>query len=222
MDVVVRFEWELKVHGREVKEFFDVEGRFQSQTKVSAITPDLSEHKGETPLGQGKCKVRVALDGGSFTLTTADFYFHSVTEHHKCLIFGPGVLEHARDPLENKLATLEETLFVIQAKDEKNKNRTTGGDEFEVTIKLKVGPLRSRVLKKEGGLAMGLGGRPNSHNDLYLFLEGPWCAVEGLGRRVASSVFSFVGVRVYVLVVSLLVRCGRRGRTKSRTGRCTG
>jgi hypothetical protein len=81
----------------------DVSGRFESQTKLSAITPDLSTYRGTSELSQGSCKVRVALDGDSFTLTTADFYVHSVTDASKCVVFGPGVLEFVRDPENNKL-----------------------------------------------------------------------------------------------------------------------
>jgi hypothetical protein len=37
-----------------------------------------------------------------------------VTEAKQSLMFGPGALEMARDPDNNKLATLEETMFIIQ------------------------------------------------------------------------------------------------------------
>lgn len=116
----------------------DVAGRFETQTKLACVTPDLSAYRGTTQLSQGSCKVRVALDGDSFTLTTASFYFHSVTDATKSVLFGPGVLEYNRDPENNKLAPLQETMFVIQAKDSSGKNRTTGGDEFNISIKLKV------------------------------------------------------------------------------------
>jgi hypothetical protein len=118
-----RFEWESP------KTFIDCLGTFESQAKLTVRTPDLSMHRGREKLGQSSCKIRVALDGDSFTLTTTDFYFHSVTEHWASLLFGPGVLEAARDPENNKLATQEETVFVIQGKDKDGKNRTTGGDE---------------------------------------------------------------------------------------------
>jgi hypothetical protein len=58
----------------------------------------------------------VALDGDSVTLTSVDFYFHSVTECATCLMFGPGVLEASKDSDNNKLATLEETMFIVQVR----------------------------------------------------------------------------------------------------------
>jgi hypothetical protein len=110
-DVTVRFEWTDK------KEFVDVQGMFDSQSKLTCVVPRLADHEtaeDEPPLGQGTCQVRVALDGDSFTLASVEFYFHSITESGSCVMFGPGVLEAARDPANNKLATLEETMFIIQ------------------------------------------------------------------------------------------------------------
>ena len=70
------------------------------------------------------------MDGDSFTLTTVEFLFHSVTDASRCLVFGPGLL--------NNLATMEEVVFFVQAKDETNANRTTGEDEFTVLIRRRI------------------------------------------------------------------------------------
>ena len=112
-DVIVRFASK--------KGSVDVKGTFVSQTELRA-SPDFSSYPA------GEVEVRIALNGDSFTTTSQRFSFFAVTDAYKCLVFGPGVLSGC--------ACNEETLFVIQARDSHNHDRTTGGDEFKVAIKL--------------------------------------------------------------------------------------
>ena len=86
------------------------------------VTPDFSQY------AAGEVEVRVALNGDSFTTTSQRFAFFAVTDASKCVVYGPGVLSGC--------AVNEETMFVIQARDSQNRNRTTGGDEFKVSIRM--------------------------------------------------------------------------------------
>ena len=113
-DVIVRFA--------DKKNKIDVKGTFVSQTELTCITPDFSQ------FAAGEVEVRVALNGDSFTTTSQRFAFFAVTDASKCVIYGPGVLSGC--------AVNEETMFVIQARDSQNRNRTTGGDEFKVSIRM--------------------------------------------------------------------------------------
>lgn len=111
-DVIVRFG--------SARSFVDVQGTYISQTRIECVSPDF------TKFPAGAVDVRVALDGDSFTTTMQKYTYFSVTNANACIIFGPGLL--------NGCATLEDVSFVIQARDDKNNNRTTGGDEFVVSI----------------------------------------------------------------------------------------
>ena len=62
--------------------------------------------------------------------TQVDFLYHSVTDARNCLLFGPGLLGY--------LATMEEVTFFIQARDDTNTNRTTGEDEFDLSIRQRI------------------------------------------------------------------------------------
>jgi len=112
-DVIVRFG--------NARNSADVQGRFLSQTKIQCISPDFTKF----PPGEA-VDVRIALDGDSFTTTFQKFSFFSVTNCDTCVMFGPGLL--------NGCALNEEVSFIIQARDDQKMNRTTGGDEYSITI----------------------------------------------------------------------------------------
>ena len=111
-DVVVRFATK--------KAYVDVKGFYSSQTKLTCASPDC------TRFPPGQVEVRVALNNDSFTTTFQPFSLFAVTDASKCLMYGPGILSGC--------AVNEETMFIIQARDKSNQNRTSGGDEFAVTI----------------------------------------------------------------------------------------
>ena len=150
-------------------QFMDVRGNFESQSKLTVVTPCLADHP-SVDIDQGMCSIRVSLDGDSLTLTKVDFYFFAVADASKCLLFGPGVIEaetlsktkpgvktdgksnkkkkgaegtdatatqQAADP-NDLLAANEECVFVVQAKDDRGRNRKTGGDEFDVAGRRRV------------------------------------------------------------------------------------
>ena len=111
-DVVVRFATK--------KAYVDVKGMYSSQTKITCVSPDC------TKFPPGLVEVRVALNNDSFTTTFQPFELFAVTDASKCLMYGPGILSGC--------AVNEETMFIIQARDENNNNRTSGGDDFVVTV----------------------------------------------------------------------------------------
>jgi dynein heavy chain len=112
-DVRVRF-------GLVGKQSVDVQGYYESKTMISCVSPDF------TKFPAGEVDVRVALGGDTFTTTCAKFTYFTVTNADTCIIYGPGVLSGC--------ATNEEVSFIIQARDDARNYRTTGGDEFNVTV----------------------------------------------------------------------------------------
>ena len=112
-DVLVRF-------GLVGKQHVDVPGTYESKTTISCTSPDY------TKFPAGEVDVRVALGGDTFTTTCAKFTYFTVTNADTCIIYGPGVLSGC--------ATNEEVSFIIQARDDARSYRTTGGDEFDVTV----------------------------------------------------------------------------------------
>jgi dynein heavy chain len=111
--VVVRFATK--------KAYVDVKGVYSSNTKITCESPDCSKFP------PGPVEVRVALNGDSFTTTFQPFELFAVTAASQCIMYGPGILAGC--------AVNEETMFIIQARDASNNPRTSGGDEFEVTVK---------------------------------------------------------------------------------------
>jgi dynein heavy chain len=103
------------------KSYVDVVGTYVSNTKLTCVSPDCSK------FSPGTVEVRVALNGDSFTTTFQAFELFAVTDASKCLMYGPGLLSGC--------AVNEETMFIIQARDENNNVRTSGGDEFTVVVK---------------------------------------------------------------------------------------
>jgi dynein heavy chain len=111
-DVIIRFG--------NSRNSIDIQGVFVTQTKITCVSPDFQKFP------PGKVDVRVALDGDSFTTTYQRFSFFSVTNSLNCIMYGPGLL--------NGCALNDEVSFVIQARSDNNEARTTGGDEYNVSI----------------------------------------------------------------------------------------
>lgn len=99
--------------------FVDVPGVYMSQSKISCVSPI-------SKFANGEVDVRISLEGDSFTTTFQKFSYFPVTNFYHCIMFGPGLLSGC--------AINEDVSFIIQAKDDAGQNRTTGGDEFAVTI----------------------------------------------------------------------------------------
>ena len=106
-----------------MRAFIDVVGVFVSQTKITCVSPNASKFP------PGEVDVRISLEGDSFTTTFQRFSYFSVTNAATCIMYGPGILDGC--------AIGEEVSFVIQARDDNSNNRTTGGDEFAVSITMR-------------------------------------------------------------------------------------
>jgi dynein heavy chain len=100
----------------------EVRGVYVSGTKITCTSPDFSRW-----LPGDVVEVRVALGTDSYTTTFQTYTFFPVTNAANSLLFGPGVLDGC--------CVGEEVNFIIQARDLTNKNRTTGGDEFDVRVR---------------------------------------------------------------------------------------
>ena len=113
-DVVVRF-------GNN-KHFATVSGVFVTKARVNCVSPDFSKFP------PGNYEVRIAMDGDGFTVSSQIYTFFAVAHHRFCIMFGAGLL--------GPCAVNEEVSFIIQGRDDNNQNRTTGGDEFRVSVAL--------------------------------------------------------------------------------------
>ena len=159
-DVVVRFSSKFGT--------IDVHGEFLSSTKLVCTAPDFSAYPA------GAVDVRVALNGDSFTTTSQVYTYFAVTSAQDSLIFGPGLL--------NGGACTEETMFIIQARDNLNCNRTTGGDEFIASINLLSGGENGEDVQLRNCVEM----RDNDDGTYYVSFTAPspgtyMVAVEFLG-----------------------------------------
>lgn len=128
MQVVVRFACR--------KGFVDVKGTYVSSSKLTVISPDFQHFPA------GHVDVRVSLGGDSFTTTFGRFTYFPVTSAKWSLMYGPGLLEGG--------AANEEAYFFIQSRTIDNVNRTSGGDEYKVTILLQGGGDDSKDLPIRG------------------------------------------------------------------------
>jgi dynein heavy chain len=104
------------------RQYVDVRGTFVTQSKLVCETPDF------TKFPPGTYDVRVGLDGDSFTTTSQKYTFFSITNAANSIMFGPGLISGC--------APNEDVTFLIQARDNDNLLRTTGGDEYLVQIVL--------------------------------------------------------------------------------------
>jgi len=131
-----------------MRAFIDVVGVFVSQSKITCVSPNASKFP------PGEVDVRISLEGDSFTTTFQKFSYFSVTNANTCIMYGPGIL--------NGCAIAEEVSFVVQARDDFGNNRTTGGDEFAVTITMRDDAEDSEPIRVAGILTEDL------HNGKYL------------------------------------------------------
>lgn len=97
-----------------------MEGTLESDTEIQCQSPVWERN------GEGEVDVRVALDDQNFTVNRVRWTYYANTSPHKCLAYGPG--------LSPKCAWGLPALFKLQAKDSTGKNRTSGGDPFEIQV----------------------------------------------------------------------------------------
>ncbi|KAA0166994.1 hypothetical protein FNF28_02917 [Cafeteria roenbergensis] len=90
---------------------------------LECVSPDLAG------VGPGVTQVRVAVRGSPYTITGEPFQVFRVTSPASTLAFGPGVL--------GGLAAGRPAQFIIRSKDTGDEPRTTGGDEFDVTVSVR-------------------------------------------------------------------------------------
>eukprot|EP01138_Halocafeteria_seosinensis_P009362 gb/GECG01009567.1/.p1 GENE.gb/GECG01009567.1/~~gb/GECG01009567.1/.p1 ORF type:complete len:4452 (+),score=647.06 gb/GECG01009567.1/:1-13356(+) len=121
-DVAVRFIAKNPRTGKfdEKSASEDTRAKRINETELSCDAPNFESH------GPSEVQVRVSIGGDAYTTTYQKYQFFSVTDAHKSLAFGPGLMPGA---IANR-----PTSFVIQSKDDKGLNRITGGDEFRIDV----------------------------------------------------------------------------------------
>jgi len=97
-----------------------VQGEVKSDTELTALTPDFGD-KGNTAI------VQLSFASDDLTTTYCPFNFFLDTRADKSLCYGPGLL--------TDMAINEPIEFIIQARNENDENRTSGRDNFQVTLK---------------------------------------------------------------------------------------
>lgn len=99
---------------------YEANANFVSETEMVCETPDLSKtHNTEI-----ECVVQIQIQGGDLSTTWIPFTFFLNTKASRSLAYGPGLLYDCAvgSPVE----------FVVQARNEKCENRTSGRDNFQV------------------------------------------------------------------------------------------
>lgn len=96
-------------------------GVFKEENLIECLTPNFES------FGPRKCEIRVQCGRFDLTITSAEFTYYLNTKADKTICFGPGLLE------DNHVDA--EAMFIIQSRNAEGANRTTGSDEFKVTIK---------------------------------------------------------------------------------------
>ncbi|KAL8275355.1 hypothetical protein Esti_000677 [Eimeria stiedai] len=97
----------------------DVQGTFASSTEIQAVTPNV-----KASLGAKTCEVRIKIGAKDLSSSSCSFQFFANTHAACCLAFGPGLLPEGAPGIP--------TTFFIEARNEQNERRTTGGDIFIV------------------------------------------------------------------------------------------
>ena len=97
-----------------------VAGNYESDTQLTALTPDFGD-KGDHAI------VQLSFASNDLTTTYAEFSFFLDTRAERSLCYGPGLMQNA--------ALNEEVEFIIQARNDNMENRSSGRDDFQVTIK---------------------------------------------------------------------------------------
>ena len=82
--------------------------------------------KGSRSVG-GKCEVRLSIGVRDFTTTFSNYEFYLNTIAERSMVYGPGVLANGQ--------AKEPTVFVIQSRNDLRENRSSGRDEFVISIK---------------------------------------------------------------------------------------
>ena len=96
------------------------QGEVKSDTELVAYTPDFGD-RGNVAI------VQLSFASDDLTTTYCQFNFFLDTKAEKSLCYGPGLLQDCaiNEPVE----------FIIQARNENDENRSSGRDNFQVTIK---------------------------------------------------------------------------------------
>jgi len=102
------------------KRFKDISGQGTSDGGVNVLSPDFVD------IGPGKVQVRAYVPGNTLTITSTSFEFFNVTKASNCVAFGPG--------LQAGSSCNVELVSCIQAIDRAGVWRTTGRDEFTVSV----------------------------------------------------------------------------------------
>ena len=68
----------------------------------------------------------MSLEGRPFTITAASFTYYNITRPEKCLAFGPGLITEGN--------FTQEAQFMIISRDKTDSNRSSGSDNFVVSI----------------------------------------------------------------------------------------
>jgi hypothetical protein len=113
-------------------------GTLVSDSEITVTTPDMSMFDNGTG---AECVVQLALGSSDITTTYVNFNYYLNTRAGKSLAYGPGVLDQvvAGQPVE----------FVIQARNDKEENRVSGKDVFEVKVTRKY-EVKEEVPPEEG------------------------------------------------------------------------
>ena len=121
-DVVVKFIAKNPKTGKfdEKSTSEDARATRINETELSCDSPKFEGH------GPGTVQVRVSIGGDAFTTTYQKYQFFSVTDAHKSLAYGPGLMSGGIAEQENS--------FIIQCRDDRGLNRVTGDDEFRIEI----------------------------------------------------------------------------------------
>lgn len=102
---------------------YEANANFVSETEMICETPDLSKnHNTEI-----ECVVQIQIQGGDLSTTWIPFTFFLNTKASRSLAYGPGLLSDCAvgHPVE----------FVIQARNDKCENRSSGRDNFQVRVR---------------------------------------------------------------------------------------
>lgn len=99
-------------------------GTWVSDTEITATTPDFAVFGDKR-----EAVVQLKIQGGDMTTTYVNYSFFLDTQPDKTLCYGPGIL--------TDLSTHDDVEFIIQARNENEENRTSGRDQFQVTISTK-------------------------------------------------------------------------------------
>jgi dynein heavy chain len=111
-NVVVRFAC--------TKGFIETKGEVVSDEEILFETPPFMKY------GPVQVEVRVAIGGKTFTNSSAEFRYFSVTDATRSVAFGPGLL--------TQIPPQHPVQFIVQARDRHNFDRVCGFDEWTIQI----------------------------------------------------------------------------------------